>query len=139
MGFDLYIERGNGKNREEYCEDMGSNSGFLSWKYKMAEREGYNLYEPPYFENKYKGKYPMIFNHNQEYTVEELPEALKELYEIKKLNIPEHRTAMCFKTTDKGLSFVEKKSILSEDTYADKLIRICEKALEWKVPIKGSY
>lgn len=90
----------------------------------------------------------MALIHQGDYNVEELPELLKQLYEIKKLNVKEYDTIVSFDTEEvvdldkmkisKGIKYKKTQIVTSRDPVIDKFIRICEIAIERKLPIKIS-
>ena len=84
--------------------------------------------------------------HRGNYKVEDLQMLLDQLNEIKKLNIKEYDTIICFDTEEivdldkmkisKGLKHKRTQIVTSRDHVIDKFIRVCEIAIERKLPIK---
>jgi len=138
MGVDISV--GDSWSKDYVSEKLGSYGSFMSWKHKVAEKEGFKL------SNRYNGKFKLVIFHQGNYKVEELPELLQELYEIKKLNIEEYDTVICFETQEvvdldkmkisKELKHRKTQTVKSRDPIIDKFIRICEIAIERQLPIK---
>ncbi len=132
MGIDI--------NVGDVSESLGSYTSFLSWKHDIAEKEGIDFFKG------YNGKFKLVMIHRGDYKVEELPKLLKELYEIKKLNIEEYDTIISFDTEEvidldkmkisKGLKHKNIQMVEARDPVIDKFIRVCEIAIERKLPIK---
>lgn len=142
MGVDISV--GNSGSESYISESLGSYTSFLSWKNDVAEKEGIDFFKG------YNGKFKLVMIHqgDWDYKVEDLPKLLQELYEIKKLNIKEYDTIISFDTEEivdidkmkisKGLKHKKTQIIRSRDPVIDKFIRICEIAIERKLPIKIS-
>lgn len=138
MGVDISV--GDSGSEDRVSESLGSYTSFLSWKNDIAEQEGVDFF------GGYNGKFKLALIHQGNYKVEELPELLKQLYEIKKLNVKEYDTIISFDTEDvidldkmkisKGLKHKKTQIVTSRDPVIDKFIRICEIAIERKLPIK---
>lgn len=138
MGVDISV--GDSWSKDYVSEKLGSYNSFLSWKHKVAEKEGFSL------SNRYNGKFKLVMIHQGNYKVEELLDLLKELYEIKKLNIEEYDTVISFDTEEivdldkmkisKGLKYKGKDIVRSREPVIDKFIRMCRVAIERKLPLK---
>ncbi len=138
MGVDISV--GDSRSESYVSESLGSYTSFLSWKNDIAEQEGIDFFEG------YNGKFKLVLTHQGNYKVEELPELLKQLYEIKKLNVKEYDTIISFDTEEvidldkmqisKGLKHKNTQIVTSRDPVIDKFIRVCEIAIERKLPIK---
>lgn len=115
MGVDISV--GDSGSENYVSESLGSYTSFLSWKNGIAEQEGVDFFKG------YNGKFKLALIRQGDYKVEELPGLLQELYQIKKLNIKEYDTIVCFDTEE-------------VDPVIDKFIRICEIAIERKLPIR---
>lgn len=129
--------------QENYVnEKLGSYTSFLSWKHDVAEKEGIDFFKG------YDGRFKLVMIHQGNYKVEELPELLKELYEIKKLNIEEYDTIISFNTEEiidldkmkisKGIKHRKTETVPSRDPVIDKFIRVCEIAIERGLLIRVS-
>lgn len=138
MGVDISV--GHSGSEDYVSENLGSYTSFLSWKHDVAEKEGIGLFKG------YNGKFKLVMIHQGDYKVEDLPKLLQELYEIKKLNIEEYDTIISFDTEEivdidkmkisKGLKHKKTQIIKSIDPVIDKFIRVCEIAIDRKLPIK---
>lgn len=138
MGVDISI--GDPGSEDYISENLGSYTSFLSWKNDIAEQEGIDFFKG------YNGKFKLVMIHQGDYKVEELPELLDQLYEIKKLNVKEYDTIISFDTEEvidldkmkisKGLKHKKTQIVTSRDPVIDKFIRVCEIAIERKLPIK---
>ncbi len=138
MGVDISV--GDSGSENYISESLGSYTSFLSWKNDIAEQEGINFFKG------YNGKFKLALIHQGDYKVEELPGLLQELYQIKKLNIKEYDTIVSFDTEEivdlnkmklsKGLKHRKTQIVTSRDPVIDKFIRICEIAIEMRLPIK---
>lgn len=138
MGVDISV--GNSGSESYVNESLGSYTSFLSWKHDIAEKEGIDFFKG------YNGKFKLVMIHQGNYNVEDLPKLLKELNEIRKLNIEEYDTIISFDTEEvvdldkmkisKGLKHKNTQIIKSRDPVIDKFIRVCEIAIEKKLPIK---
>ncbi len=138
MGVDISV--GEPGSEHYVREKLGSYTSFLSWKNDIAEQEGVDFFKG------YNGKFKLALIHQGNYKVEELPELLKQLYEIKKLNVKEYDTIVSFGTEEvvdldkmkisKGLKYKDTQIVTSRDPVIDKFIRVCEIAIERKFPIK---
>ena len=138
MGVDISI--GDPESEDYVSESLGSYTSFLSWKNDIAEQEGVDFFKG------YNGKFKLVMIHQGDYKVEDLPKLLQELYEIKKLNVKEYDTIISFDTEEvvdldkmkisKGLKYKDTQIVTSRDPVIDKFIRVCEIAIERKLPIK---
>lgn len=138
MGVDISV--GDPESEDYVSESLGSYTSFLSWKHDIAEKEGIDFFKG------YNGKFKLVLIHQENYKVEDLPKLLQELYEIKKLDIEEYDTVMCFDTEEivdldkmkisKGLKHRKTQVVKSRDPVIDKFIRVCEIAIERKLAIK---
>ncbi len=138
MGVDISV--GDPGSEDYVSESLGSYTSFLSWKHDVAEKEGIDFFKG------YNGKFKLVLIHQENYKVEDLPKLLQELYEIKKLDIEEYDTIMCFDTEEivdldkmkisKGLKHRKTQVVKSRDPVIDKFIRVCEIAIERKLAIK---
>ena len=138
MGVDISV--GDPESEDYVSESLGSYTSFLSWKNDIAEQEGVDFFKG------YNGKFKLVMIHQGNYKVEDLPKLLQELYEIKKLNIEEYDTIICFDTEEivdldkmkisKGLKHRKTQVIRSIEPVIDKFIRVCEIAIERKLPIR---
>lgn len=138
MGVDISV--GDSRSENYISESLGSYTSFLAWKNEIAEKEGIDFFKG------YNGKFKLVMIHQGNYKVEELLNLLQELYEIKKLNIKEYDTIICFDTEEiidldkmkisKGLKHKKTQIVKSRDPVIDKFIRVCEIAIERKLPIK---
>ncbi len=138
MGVDISV--GDSGSENYISESLGSYTSFLSWKNDIAEQEGVDFFKG------YNGKFKLTLIHQGDYKVEELPGLLQELYQIKKLNIKEYDTIVSFDTEEivdlnkmklsKGLKHRKTQIVTSRDPVIDKFIRICEIAIEMRLPIK---
>ena len=137
MGIDISV----GDSEHRVGEKLGSYTSFLSWKHDVAEKEGID------FLKGYNGKFKLVMIHRGNYyNVEDLPKLLQELYEIKKLNIEEYDTIISLDTEEvidldkmkisKGLKYKKTQIVKSRDHIIDKFIRVCEIAIERKLPIR---
>lgn len=138
MGVDISV--GDPESEDYVNESLGSYTSFLSWKNDIAEQEGIDFFKG------YNGKFKLTMIHQGDYKVEELPRLLQELHEIKKLNVKEYDTIICFDTEEivdldkmkisKGLKHKRTQVVTSRDPVIDKFIRVCEIAIERKLPIR---
>lgn len=138
MGIDISV--GDPESEDYVTESLGSYTSFLSWKNDIAEQEGIDFFKG------YNGKFKLTLIHQGDYKVEELPRLLQELHEIKKLNVKEYDTIICFDTEEivdldkmkisKGLKHKRTQVVTSRDPVIDKFIRVCEIAIERKLPIR---
>jgi hypothetical protein len=138
MGVDISV--GDSGSENYVSESLGSYTSFLSWKNDIAEQEGVDFF------GGYNGKFKLALIHQGDYKAEELPGLLQELYEIKKLNVKEYDTIISFDTEEvvdlnkmkisKGIKLRKTQIVPSRDPVIDKFIRICEIAIERKLPIK---
>lgn len=138
MGVDISV--GDPRSDDYVSESLGSHTSILSWKNDIAEQEGVNFF------GGYNGKFKLVMIHQGDYNVEELPKLLQELREIKKLNVKEYDTIVSFDTEEvvdldkmkisKGLKHRETKIVTARDPIIDKLIRVCEIAIDRKLPIR---
>ena len=138
MGIDISV--GDSGSEGYVSEKLGSYTSILSWKQSVTEKEGIDFFKG------YNGKFKLVLTHPGNYEVEELPKLLRQLYEIKKLNIEEYDTIICFDTEEvidlnkmkisKGLKHKKTQTVKSIDPVIDKFIRVCEIAIEKKLPIK---
>lgn len=141
MGMDISV--GDLKSKDYISEKLGSASSILSWKYDVAKKEGIDFWKG------YNGKFKLALIHQGDYKVEELPMLLCQLTEIKKLNIEEYDTIICFDTEEvidldkmkisKGLKHRKTQIVKSIDPVIDKFIRVCKIAIDRKLPIKVSF
>lgn len=140
MGVDISV--GDPESEDYVGESLGSYTSFLSWKNDIAEQEGIDFFKG------YNGKFKLVMIHQGDYNVEELPELLDQLYEIKKLNVKEYDTIISFDTEEvididkmkisNGLKYRKTEIVTSRDPVIDKFIRVCEIAIERKLPIRIS-
>ena len=140
MGVDISV--GDPESEDYVSESLGSYTSFLSWKNDIAEQEGVDFFKG------YNGKFKLALIHQGNYKVEDLPKLLQELYEIKKLNVKEYDTIICFDTEEivdldkmkisNGLKHKRTQIVTSRDPVIDKFIRICDIAIERKLPIRIS-
>lgn len=140
MGVDISV--GDPESEDYVSESLGSYTSFLSWKNDIAEQEGIDFFKG------YNGKFKLVMIHQGDYNVEELPELLDQLYEIKKLNVKEYDTIISFDTEEvididkmkmsNGLKYRKTEIVTSRDPVIDKFIRVCEIAIERKLPIRIS-
>lgn len=138
MGVDISV--GDPESEYYVSENLGSYTSFLSWKNDIAEQEGIDFFKG------YNGKFKLVMIHQGNYKVEELPELLKQLCEIKKLNVKEYDTIISFDTEEvvdldkmkisKGLKCKGTQIVTARDPVIDKFIRVCEIAIEMRLPIK---
>lgn len=138
MGVDINV--GDSGSESYVSESLGSYTSFLSWKHGVAEKEGIDFFKG------YNGKFKLVMIHQGDYKVEELPKLLHQLYEIKKLNIEEYDTIICFDAEEsididkmkisKELKHKKTQIIKSRDPVIDKFIRVCKIAIDRKLPIK---
>ena len=138
MGVDISV--GDSGSEDYVSESLGSYTSFLSWKHDIAEKEGIDFFKG------YNGKFRLALIHQGDYDVEELPKLLHQLNEIKKLNIEEFHTIICFDTEEmidldkmkisKGLKYKKTQTVKSIDPVIDKFIRVCKIAIERKLPIR---
>ncbi len=139
MGIDISV--GDSGSEDYVIESLGSYTSFLSWKNDIAEQEGIDFFKG------YNGRFKLTLIHQGNYyKVEELPGLLQELYEIKKLNVKEYDRLICFDTEEvvdlhkmkisKGIKLRKTQIVSSKDPVIDKFIRICEIAIERKLPIR---
>jgi hypothetical protein len=138
MGVDISV--GDPRSGYYVSESLSSYTSFLSWKHDVAEREGIDFFKG------YNGKFKLALFHHGDYKVEELPMLLDQLNEIKKLNIEEYDTIISFDTDEiidldkmkisKGLKHRKTQVCKSIEPVIDKFIRVCEIAIERKLPIK---
>lgn len=140
MGVDISV--GDSKSENYVSDSLGSYISFLAWKSDIAEKEGIDFFKG------YNGKFKLALIHQGDYKVEDLDSLLEELYEIKKLNVKEYDTIISFDTEDvvdldkmkisKGLKYKKTEIVKCRDPVIDKFIRICEIAIERKLPIRVS-
>lgn len=138
MGVDISV--GDPESEDYVSENLGSYTSFLSWKSDVAEKEGIDIFKG------YNGIFKLVLIHHGDYKVEELSMLLYQLNEIKKLNIEEYDTIICFDTEEivdldkmkisKGLKHRKTQVIRSIEPVIDKFIRVCEIAIERKLPIR---
>lgn len=141
MGIDISV--GDPKSKDYVSEKLGSASSLLSWKHDVAKKEGIDFWKG------YDGKFKLALIHQGNYKVEELPILLYQLNEIKKLNIEEYDTIICFDTEEvvdlskmkisTGLKHRKTQIVRSRDPVIDKFIRVCEIAIERKLSIDVSF
>lgn len=111
MGLDVHVE--DYDSLEYMSEYLGSYSGYNMWRRSIAKANGFNLDHMDGFggEISWEEKpFQLILNHSDfdgGYTLFEIPELLKELNEIKKLNVDDHGQT-------------------------NKLLKLCEHALKTK-------
>ena len=140
MGVDISV--GDPESEDYVSENLGSYTSFLSWKNDVAEQEGIDFFKG------YNGKFKLVMIHQGDYNVEELPELLDQLYEIKKLNVKEYDTIISFDTEEvidldkmkisNGLKYRKTEIVTSRDPVIDKFIRVCDMAIERKLSIRIS-
>lgn len=140
MGVDISV--GDPESEDYVSESLGSYTPFLSWKNDIAEQEGIDFFKG------YNGKFKLVMIHQGDYKVEDLPELLDQLYEIKKLDVKEYDTIISFDTEEvididkmkisNGLKYRKTEIVTSRDPVIDKFIRVCEIAIERKLPIRIS-
>jgi len=140
MGVDISV--GDPESEDYVSENLGSYTSFLSWKNDIAEQEGIDFFKG------YNGKFKLVMIHQGDYNVEELPELLDQLYEIKKLNVKEYDTIISFDTEEvidldkmkisNGLKYRKTEIVTSRDPVIDKFIRVCDMAIERKLSIRIS-
>lgn len=138
MGVDISV--GDPESEDYVSESLGSYTSFLSWKNDIAEQEGVDFFKG------YNGKFKLVMIHQGDYKAEDLPKLLQELYEIKKLNVKEYDTIISFDTEEvvdldkmkisNGLKYKDTQIVTSRDPVIDKFIRVCEIAVERKLPMK---
>jgi hypothetical protein len=138
MGVDISV--GDSGSEDYISENLGSYTSFLSWKHDIAEKEGIDFWKG------YNGKFKLVLTHSGNYKVEELPILLGQLNEIKKLNVEEYDTIIFFGTEEvldlgkmkisKGLKHKKTQIVRSKDPVIDKFIRICNIAIDRRLPIK---
>lgn len=115
MGLDIKV--GEYESPEYTNEGLGAYSGFMRWRRSIAKAKGFNIDEMDGFDGCIpwtNQPFQLILNHSDcdgGYSLEQVPELLKELQEIKHLNVDN------FNQTD-------------------KLIRLCKLALKLKLPIE---
>lgn len=94
MGLDVHV--GDYESTEYMSEHLGSYTGYNTWRKAIAKAKGFNLdlmvgYGGEVSWNKLP--FQLILNHSDwgdGYTVYQIPELLKELDEIKKLNVDDY-------------------------------------------------
>ena len=133
MGVDYIV--GKSGTDTYLCEKIGSAISMLGWTDKIKQKSGMNLIQ-------LRKKYPLVFDHSYDdnYEVNELHELLRQLNELKRLEIEEQDTFMEFEITDKKqLSYKRTSIVKARETTLDKLVKVCEFAIKTQQPIRIGY
>ena len=113
----LNVRVGDYDSLKYICEHLGSYSGYNNWRKKIAMASGFYLNEMTGFGGVVpwdKEPFQLVLYHSDcdgNYSLNQIPKLLKELKEIKLLNIDDY-------------------------DQSNKLIRLCKAALETKEPIR---
>ena len=114
MGLDVHV--GEYESKEYVSEHLGSYSGYGRWRKEIAKAKGFDLDEMDGFFGCISWTdqpFQLILNHSDcdgGYSVEQVPELLQELYNIKNLNVDDYEQS-------------------------DKLIHLCVVSLKNGMPI----
>lgn len=114
MGLDVRVRGSEDKVIDSEC--FGAYSGYAAWRRAIAQAKGFNIDDMDGFGGKTPWTdqpFQLILNHSDcddGYSLEQIPEVLQEVEEIKKLGVDNYEQS-------------------------DKFIRLCKVALENKKPL----
>lgn len=115
MGLDVHV--GEYETKGYVSERLGAYSGYARWRIAIANAAGFDLDEMDGFDGIKPWTtepFQLILNHSDcdgGYSIEQIPELLQELYDIKILNVDDYEQS-------------------------DKLIRLCKVALSLNLSIE---